>query len=192
MKLFKRKQKTNEEIGKAKVEVPIKSNNKGTFTDPRDGHTYKIVKIGNKIWMAENLAYKANSGCWVYANDESNVDEYGYLYDWETAQKICPTGWRLPTKEDFQTILDNFDDDSEAYKAIIPGGSSGLSIPFGHWHDMDPNADTEGNYAYYWSSSEGDTNCAWNLDIDGENKITYMDYTKNTSQGFSVRCLKDS
>ncbi len=142
--------------------------------------------------MAENLAYKVSGGCWAYANDESNVAEYGYLYDWETAQKICPSGWRLPTKKDFQAILDNFGDDREAYNAIIPGGSSGLSVPFGHWHDMDPNADTEGDYAYYWSSSESDTNSAWNLDVDGENDMTYMDYTKSKNFGFSVRCLKDS
>lgn len=35
----------------------ILTNETGTFTDSRDGHVYKWVKIGNQTWMAENLAY---------------------------------------------------------------------------------------------------------------------------------------
>lgn len=78
--------------------------NSGTFVDERDGYEYKWIRIGDKIWMAENLAYRAASGCWAYDNDKSNVKEYGYLYNWETALKVCPNGWHLPSEEEWMNL----------------------------------------------------------------------------------------
>jgi len=173
----------------------------GTFTDSRDGKVYKTVMIGTQTWMAENLAYKANSGCWAYDNDTNNVAKYGYLYNWETAKVVCPAGWHLPSDAEW-TILTKYlggeDVAGGKLKSInlwlspnkgatnetgftaLPGGSCNGRGEFG---DV-------GNGGHWWSSTEYQKIGAWirRMSYHSSNATRSNYYKKG---GFSVRCVKD-
>jgi uncharacterized protein (TIGR02145 family) len=74
------------------------------FTDNRDGREYRAVRTGGKKWMAENLKVDAvNNRC--YGNMEFNCHYYGRLYDWGTAMKACPAGWRLPMDNEWDELV---------------------------------------------------------------------------------------
>jgi len=176
---------------------------KYAFTDKRDGETYKAVKIGNQIWMAENLAYEPSSGnYWAYDNDNSNVETYGYLYDWETALDVCPTGWHLPSDAEWTQLTDYLGGESLAGGKLKETGTT-------HWNSPNTGATNEtgftalpggyrnsnGNFydiektAGFWSSTEYGTS-AWSrtlfYDYDLVNRYYY-----NQDIGFSVRCVRD-
>jgi uncharacterized protein (TIGR02145 family) len=96
-----------------------------------DGNTYKTVKIGTQVWMAENLKTSKYSdgstipkitddtewqnnttGAWAYFNnDATNNVKYGKLYNWYAVSKtsngnknVCPTGWHVPTDIEWMVL----------------------------------------------------------------------------------------
>ena len=160
----------------------------GQFKDIRDGKIYKTIKIGFQVWLAENFAFKPDKGnYWIYENNQSNLSKYGYLYDWQTANKIVPEGWKLPTQNDFETLFDNVNyAGAEIYKELILKGNSGFSAAFAglRWS----NGSFEDGCTL-WTSDEKEALKAFCLDFSSKNSaVSFLKAEKN--MGLSVRYIK--
>jgi uncharacterized protein (TIGR02145 family) len=168
----------------------------GSFTDARDGKTYETVVIGTQTWMARNLNYNAE-GSKCYGNDEANCNKYGRLYDGETANTVCPSGWHLPSNAEWSTLTDYVGDKKTAGTklkadsgwvvdgngtddygfAALPGGTGGGD-------DIFLNVGIEGTW---WSATKilGRNGYYWLMSYD--NKVI-----EAIGIGlFSVRCIQD-
>ena len=208
----------------SKVPVPAEVTI-GSITDSRDGQSYKTVSIGTQTWMAQNLNYEtANSYC--YSNTPSNCTKYGRLYRWAAAMDsagtwsangkgcgdaktctptypvrgVCPTGWHLPTKAEFETLFTAVGGSSTAGKMLKStsgwnrsgNGSDAYSfsaLPAGHRND-DGSYYNEHYSAYFWSSRESGSNYAYYVFLQYNYEFAYLD-VNDKYYGSSVRCVKD-
>jgi uncharacterized protein (TIGR02145 family) len=172
----------------------------GTFTDQRDGKVYKTVKIGTQWIMAENLVYKPSKGnYWAFKFENSNIDKYGYLYDWETAKKIVPSGWHLPSKEEWETLFNTLGPDSLAVgNSLKEGGSSGFNALYGGFYipgtSSYPGAFSypEGSLACFWTSSKSGSASVWSINYFASNNKVKIAKNFTNSVGMSVRLFRDS
>ena len=166
------------------------------MVDDRDGQIYKTVKIGDQVWMAENLNFETeNSWC---GGDCSFV---GRLYTWAAA--ICPPGWHLPDTTEWKTLFTAVGGEYTAGRMLKSqtgweyyNGTSGIATDaygfsacpagyrdsYGRFYDV-------GDRAHFWSATEY-SSVAYRMLLYYNHENTYWSgYDKNYA--LSVRCLQD-
>jgi uncharacterized protein (TIGR02145 family) len=125
--------------GSTRIQVSAYENETGWIRDPRDGKYYGTVKIGNQWWMSDNLDYRTNPKMDIpmlqqCMNEMAELcDLYGALYQTErydgynrSGQNICPEGWRVPVKGDWDRLAATVPA-GNSRAALMPGGSTGFN-----------------------------------------------------------------
>lgn len=199
----------------------------GSITDERDGKIYNTVLIGCRCWMAENL----NIGSMIqggleqnnhnsiekycYENAESNCSVYGGLYQWDNmmqwstdplGQGICPSGWHIPTKNEWYYLRDFLGGASIAGGKMKETGlehwyspnegatneSGFTALPGGGWFITNGAAFKYLNYgSLFWASTESSSLTAPVISFDYYSGAWGNSGANNKSYGWSVRCILD-
>jgi len=168
-----------------------------TLTDKRDGKQYKVVRIGGKMWMAENLNYQPKSGnSWCYDNDNANCAKYGRLYDWNTAISVCPAGWHLPTRGEWDYLVNLNGGKETAGKRLkaISGrnnNDNGFSALLGGYRSGGYfDYQSADDFGYWWTATDyGSGNAYYRSMTYLNGRVVESGY--GVGVGLSVRCVSD-
>jgi len=193
---------TSADTASTQTNVPSESPNAyttGVFTDPRDGRTYKTTKIGNQLWMAENMNYQTSGGSWCYNNDSLNCDKYGKLYDWNTAKTVCPSEWHLPSQREWSILMNTVginaskklkNENGWRYYGNGTDDYGFSALPSGYYYTQDHFIGS-GECGHWWTSTPFDDYHSFFMVMDDYwmGNGGYSDYSTNTS-GMSVRCVQ--
>ena len=176
-----------------------------TVTDPRDGRTYKTILIGSQHWMAENINYSTRQS-YCYSGLTSNCLVYGRLYTWATARSACPSGWHLPSEDEWNTLIyaqGSAMGQGSRLKSTTGwsdyGGDSGNgtdsygfnALPAGHKSSSSATYEAVGERAHFWTAdSSASSNSAISMLLRYDNNNATL-IGNNRNYGYSVRCLQD-
>jgi len=192
------------------------------------GYDYRLVEINGRCWFAENLRtenyndgttpipsglsddeWSATQDGAVTVVDEGGTGEgmylaqNGRLYNWHAVNtgNLCPTGWHVPTDDEFTDLSNYLGGDSVAGRKMkaadcwtfSSGGTneSGFSAVNGGQRGY--NDGLFGNIlttSYFWSSTYYFSNLGWARRM-GENYEHIIREVKNSKHGLSVRCVQD-
>lgn len=100
---------------------------------------------------------------------------------------IAPSGWHVPDVSEFDILLSNYDDEYDAYDALIEGGTSGLEVKDSGWRSH-----ADGTFTYIPGShiflSSNDSSDALVFRPD-EGRVYIA--SDSSGRGKSVRLVKD-
>lgn len=209
-------------------DIQIVEDGPGDSITDIEGNTYQTIWINGKNWMAENLkTTQFNDGtditleednsnwvslsteayCW-FDNDEAEHKEmYGALYNWFAVEsdKLCPTGWRVPSENDWTNLFNYLAQNGfEETQGIALKASNGWqnegngtdnfgfkALPAGYRSSSVGGFLQTGRYGYLWSSTEENENRAFLIILkDTEDNAELVDDVKR--RGASVRCVKEN
>jgi uncharacterized protein (TIGR02145 family) len=183
-----------------------------TIIDKRDSIKYKVIKIEKKMWFAENLkSIKYNDGTEIlnvtsdeewknlhygafawYNNNLENKNKYGALYNWNAVNsgKLCPVGWRVPSKNEWRELSNYIEN-----KSIIDNNNEKISLNdffgVGGYRSYAGEFKEYDKTGYWWSSTERSPGAAFfNYFVLSNNSLSTFG-SGDKEPGYFVRCILD-
>lgn len=166
------------------------------------GLEYRTLNIGNQTWMAENLQLDVPNS-WFYNNDEAtygrNGKNYGRLYFWDAAMGISVEGWHLPTKEEWNELINAVGGSEIAGTKLkaTAGWSKGNGTDNYGFSIFPSGGRNDGNYYYLgentdlWTSSQDSSTGVYSYYFNtGAKPGSYV--ADRYKFAYSVRLVKDS
>ena len=163
----------------------------GIFIDARDSQSYKTIEIGGLVWMAQNLNYfDASDSLYkrtsCYNDNAEYCEKQGRLYAWNVAMVACPQGWKIPSKSDFDNLI-------EAVGGFDFAADSLMSLDFvseigGGYHFLEYYNYFD-EYAYFWTTDEVRANYARTVMLEKDRSSVSYDETYEEFS-LSVRCVR--
>jgi uncharacterized protein (TIGR02145 family) len=196
-----------------------------------DGNHYKTIGIGTQIWMQENLEVthlangekiillesnldwrnkNLNTGAYCWYDDDSvnNRSIYGGLYNFYAFKTglLCPTGWHVPSQNDWNTLVDFLGGKDVAGGKLIDFESKYwidpihyvdnnfkfLALPGGSRHPETAEFQGKGIWACWWAnrtSKEDDSKAP--VIVIGKDEIALNENYIYKNGGASIRCVKN-
>ena len=165
---------------------------------------------GDPIPEVKDSIEWANSttGAWChYNNDPANDAIYGKLYNWYAVNDprgLAPLGWHIASDEEWIMLTAYLGGNDKAGTKLKEAGtkhwtstegistnSSGFTGLPGGSRVEDGTFDEMGETAYWWTSTESETNGAWYRYILGWDGAVHRE-APYKQDGFSIRCMKDN
>jgi len=185
-----------------------------TITDQRDGQVYPTVQIGSQCWLQKNMNYETGNS-WCYDDNPAKCATYGRLYDWETALGVCPSGWHLPSDDEWKILEGTVDTqygvgDPEWNDIFLRGYDAGKHLKSASGWYSDGNGDntsgftalpgggrtTSGSFfditmrTSFWSTTVSPSTDLWyRYLLYGLDQVGRQD--TYSTRGKSARCLQD-
>ena len=188
-----------------------------------DGNTYVGVRIGCDCWTQTNLrsehyqitgnpeipdvmTYKASP---YYDNETANLNNYGHLYTWNAAinggdtnsyghvQGICPAGWYLPTKAQYDGLAAYGPDALRANSTLwADGGGSNTTgftgLPGGRYVGSIDRYRDMTLMDYYWATTTTEAGVVSAVEVElTVNCLRVKDVQNTNPNGYSIRCVKE-
>jgi len=147
------------------------------------GLKYNIITspYTGKKWLDRNIG--AKSQC------TDTIDDYcfGGHYSWNDAKNICPSGFRLPTKEELSQLIKNHVFSSELHERGYSFKDHFLKLPYSGFIE-DGKLWFDYGFGNFWSSKAIGEN-AWSLGVSVYDRMKMEE--SHRSNGYSVRCIKN-